>query len=77
MHAVTVVPGKQGSVALSEMPEPPSEDGPILVRTQVVGICGTDLEMTTRATRETRPSAAVGRIGFLVQTPLGHILIIT
>ena len=27
------------------MPEPPHEDGPILVQTQAVGICGTDLEI--------------------------------
>jgi glucose 1-dehydrogenase len=45
VRAVTVIPGKQGSVALSQMPEPPSEDGRILVQTQVVGICGTDQEI--------------------------------
>jgi hypothetical protein len=27
------------------MPEPPAEDGPILVQTQAIGICGTDLEI--------------------------------
>jgi threonine dehydrogenase-like Zn-dependent dehydrogenase len=45
MRAITVVPGKQGSVALTDMPEPPDEDGPILVQTQAIGICGTDLEI--------------------------------
>jgi glucose 1-dehydrogenase len=45
MRAITVVPGKQGSVALTDMPEPPEEDGPVLVRTQAIGICGTDLEI--------------------------------
>jgi glucose 1-dehydrogenase len=45
MRAVTVVPGKQGSVALAEMPEPPDQDGPVLVRTQAIGVCGTDLEI--------------------------------
>jgi glucose 1-dehydrogenase len=45
MRAVTVVPGKQGSVALTNMPEPPNADGPVLVQTQAVGICGTDLEI--------------------------------
>ena len=29
----------------TEMPEPPDEDGPILVQTQAIGICGTDLEI--------------------------------
>jgi glucose 1-dehydrogenase len=45
MRAITVVPGKQGSAALSEMPEPPEADGPILVQTQAIGVCGTDLEI--------------------------------
>ena len=45
MLAITVIPGKQGSVGLSEMPEPPASDGPILVDTQAVGICGTDIEI--------------------------------
>jgi D-arabinose 1-dehydrogenase-like Zn-dependent alcohol dehydrogenase len=45
MLAITVIPGKQGSVGLSEMPEPPVADGPILVDTQAVGICGTDIEI--------------------------------
>jgi threonine dehydrogenase-like Zn-dependent dehydrogenase len=45
MQAITVVPGQPGSVALTDMPEPPGEDGPVLVQTQAVGICGTDLEI--------------------------------
>ena len=45
MRAITVVPGKPGSVALTDMPEPPGEDGPILVQTQAIGVCGTDLEI--------------------------------
>jgi threonine dehydrogenase-like Zn-dependent dehydrogenase len=45
VRAITVIPEKQGSVALSEMPEPPERDGPVLVQTQAVGICGTDLEI--------------------------------
>jgi len=45
MRAITVIPGKPGSVALTDMPEPPGEDGPILVQTQAIGICGTDLEI--------------------------------
>ncbi len=45
MRAITVIPGKPGSVALSEAPEPPREDGPILVETQAIGVCGTDLEI--------------------------------
>ena len=45
MRAVTVIPGQQGSVALTDMPEPPDDDGPVLVQTQAIGICGTDLEI--------------------------------
>jgi len=45
MRAITVIPGQQGSVALTDMPEPPAEDGPIVVQTQAIGICGTNLEI--------------------------------
>ena len=45
MRAVTVIPGQQGSVALTDTPEPRGEDGPVLVQTQAIGICGTDLEI--------------------------------
>ena len=45
MRAITVIPERQGSITLAEMPEPPDEDGPILVQTQAIGICGTDLEI--------------------------------
>ncbi|HWE54334.1 MAG TPA: glucose 1-dehydrogenase [Acidimicrobiales bacterium] len=45
MRAVTVVPLQQGSVDLTELPEPPEADGPVLVRTRAVGVCGTDLEI--------------------------------
>jgi threonine dehydrogenase-like Zn-dependent dehydrogenase len=45
MRAVTVIPGQQGSVALTDMPEPPAADGPVLVQTQAIGVCGTDLEI--------------------------------
>lgn len=45
MRAITVIPGQRGSVALTEMPEPSADDGPILVGTQAIGICGTDLEI--------------------------------
>jgi threonine dehydrogenase-like Zn-dependent dehydrogenase len=45
MRAVTVIPLKANSVELSELPEPPPEDGPVLVRTRAVGVCGTDTEI--------------------------------
>ena len=45
MKALTVVPLKADSAALSEMPEPPEADGPVLVETLAIGICGTDIEI--------------------------------
>ena len=45
MRAITVIPGRRGSVALTETPEPPLDDGPIVIQTQAIGICGTDLEI--------------------------------
>jgi glucose 1-dehydrogenase len=45
MRAITVIPGQPGSVALTDMPEAPPGDGPVLVETQAIGICGTDLEI--------------------------------
>jgi threonine dehydrogenase-like Zn-dependent dehydrogenase len=45
MRAVTVVPMQAGSVDLTDLPEPPEADGPVLVKTLAVGVCGTDLEI--------------------------------
>jgi threonine dehydrogenase-like Zn-dependent dehydrogenase len=45
MRAVTVVPLQAGSVDLTHLPEPPEADGPVLVKTRAVGVCGTDLEI--------------------------------
>lgn len=45
MRAVTVIPLQADSVDLTELPEPPDSDGPVLVKTRAVGVCGTDLEI--------------------------------
>jgi len=45
MRAITVVPGKVGSAQLDEVADPPPEDGPVLVDTLAVGVCGTDAEI--------------------------------
>lgn len=47
MKALTVVPGKSGSAGLSDVPPPPESDGPVVVDTQAVGVCGTDLEIVS------------------------------
>jgi glucose 1-dehydrogenase len=49
MKALTVIPLTAGSAELSEIDEPPEGDGPILVETLAVGICGTDIEILTGA----------------------------
>jgi threonine dehydrogenase-like Zn-dependent dehydrogenase len=47
MRALTVIPGWAGSVGLTDVPEPPESDGPVLVQTLAVGVCGTDLEIVS------------------------------
>jgi glucose 1-dehydrogenase len=49
MRAITVIPGAANSAELTEMPEPPLEDGPLLVETLAIGVCGTDIEITSGA----------------------------
>ena len=44
MRAITVVPGRAGSAALEELPEPAGE-GDVLVAGLALGICGTDDEI--------------------------------
>jgi threonine dehydrogenase-like Zn-dependent dehydrogenase len=45
MKAITVLPGQAGSARLEDLAEPPPEEGPVLVETLAVGVCGTDLEI--------------------------------
>ena len=45
MKALTVVPLTKDSAELSDVDEPPESDGPVLVETLAVGICGTDIEI--------------------------------
>ena len=39
VNALTVVPVKADTAALSDMAEPPASDGPVLVETLAVGVC--------------------------------------
>jgi threonine dehydrogenase-like Zn-dependent dehydrogenase len=55
MRALTVEPGKPGSVRLEECPEPPAADGAVLVRAIAMGICGTDREISEGAYGEPPP----------------------
>src|SRR5271156_5625970 len=45
MRAVTVVPHEASSAALSDIDEPSTESGEVLVDTLAVGVCGTDIEI--------------------------------
>ncbi len=47
MRALTVIPGKANSAAISEMPDPSPDYGSILVKTIAVGVCGTDIEIVS------------------------------
>lgn len=45
MRALTVIPGKKDSLLLREVAEPAPGQGPVLVETLAVGLCGTDMEI--------------------------------
>jgi threonine dehydrogenase-like Zn-dependent dehydrogenase len=46
MRAMAVVPGRVETAAVIEIPEPAQEDGAVLVEGLLVGICGTDREIS-------------------------------
>jgi threonine dehydrogenase-like Zn-dependent dehydrogenase len=45
MKALRVTPLTAGTASLDEVPEPPESDGPVVVETIAIGICGTDIEI--------------------------------
>jgi threonine dehydrogenase-like Zn-dependent dehydrogenase len=45
MKALTAIPLTKDSARLDDIDEPPESDGPVLVQTLAVGICGTDIEI--------------------------------
>ncbi|MBX9388165.1 glucose 1-dehydrogenase [Streptomonospora nanhaiensis] len=45
MRAVTVRPGRRGSVEVRELPDPEPADGEMLVQGLALGMCGTDREI--------------------------------
>ena len=49
MKAVTVEPGAAGSARVEDVPEPDASTGSVLVEAVAVGICGTDIEITSGA----------------------------
>jgi threonine dehydrogenase-like Zn-dependent dehydrogenase len=57
MRAITLKPGVKDSAALEEVPEPPPEEGALLVDGVALGICGTDAEIVRGDYGEAPPGA--------------------
>ena len=55
MRAITAVPGRRGSVGVEDVPEPAEQDGGVLVRGRLIGVCGTDREIVEGAYGEPPP----------------------
>jgi threonine dehydrogenase-like Zn-dependent dehydrogenase len=53
--ALTVVPGRAGSAAVQEVPEPHEGEGELLVRGRLLGVCGTDREIADGVYGEAPP----------------------
>ena len=47
MRVLTVVPGSPDTAAVEERPDPPVEEGSVLVDGLLMGVCGTDVEIAT------------------------------
>jgi threonine dehydrogenase-like Zn-dependent dehydrogenase len=45
LKAIAIVPGRPDSAGVIDLPEPPASDGSLLVRTRLIGMCGTDREI--------------------------------
>jgi glucose 1-dehydrogenase len=57
MRALTVRPGTKDSLALIDMPEPPTSDGAVLVDGVAIGLCGTDIEIVSGEYGEAPPGS--------------------
>jgi len=45
MRAIGIIPGRPETAGVIEVPEPPLSDGSLLVKTRLIGMCGTDVEI--------------------------------
>lgn len=63
MRALAVRPGTKDSLSLVDLPEPPDEDGPVLVEGLAVGLCGTDIEIIAGQYGEAPPGQDVLVLG--------------
>jgi threonine dehydrogenase-like Zn-dependent dehydrogenase len=76
MRALTTLPGSANTLRLEQFPEPPAQDGEVLVATRAIGLCGTDLEISEGAYGSAPPGAdrlILGHesIGRVLQAPAG------
>jgi len=76
MKALTVKPLEAGSTRLDDVDEPPLTDGAVLVETLAVGVCGTDIEITSGAygwAPEGRDRLVIGHesLGRVLEAPAG------
>ncbi len=79
MKALTVVPLEADSGELTDMPEPPESDGPVLVETIAIVVCGTDLEICPGGygwapPGEQRLVLGHGSLGRVLEAPAGDEL---
>ncbi|MEV4629138.1 glucose 1-dehydrogenase [Micromonospora sp. NPDC049523] len=79
MRAVTVIPGTPNSLRLVDgYPEPPIDEGAVLVQALAVGICGTDHEIIDGHYGEAPPGSAelvIGHesLGRVIEDPTGSL----
>jgi threonine dehydrogenase-like Zn-dependent dehydrogenase len=71
VKACTVRPGDLSSASVEEIPDPPESDGAVLVEGLFVGICGTDVEISSEGYGE--PPAGHKRL-VLFHESLGRVL---
>jgi threonine dehydrogenase-like Zn-dependent dehydrogenase len=76
MRAITLEPGKRGSLRLEELREPAEGQGSLLVRALAVGVCGTDRELVEGlygSAPAGRPRLVLGHesLGRVVSAPAG------
>jgi glucose 1-dehydrogenase len=76
MRAVTLEPGKPGSLRLDELPQTARAQGELLVRALAVGICGTDSDLVegrhgASPPGETRLVIGHESLGVVVEAPHG------
>jgi threonine dehydrogenase-like Zn-dependent dehydrogenase len=79
MRAVSIEPGRAGTLRLEKLEEPHPSQGPVLVRTLALGVCGTDRELIEGAfgrAPEGRARLVLGHesLGRVAEAPRGSAL---